>query len=90
MRSQPTDQISPREYELFHQEKEMWELSANHAKEMKLLDIQLQRLEAKWASWIKLPLVVITLPVRILFVIPLSIYAIRKQEVPEAFWNFLK
>lgn len=84
------NELTSREWAIYNNDKEMWELSANHAKEMKLLDIQLQRLEAKWASWIKLPLVVITLPVRILFVIPLSIYAIRKQEVPEAFWNFLK
>lgn len=90
MRSISNDQLTPREYEEYNQQKDMWELQSAHAKEMKLLDIEVQKLEVKWSSWIKLPLTIVRLPVLILFVIPLSIYAAKKQEVPEQLWRLLK
>lgn len=83
-----SDELSPREWAEYNNSKEMWELQAAHSKEMKLLDIEVQKLEAKWSSWMKIPITIITLPVRILFVIPLSIYAATKQEVPEQLWKF--
>lgn len=84
------EELSGREWAEFNNQKEMWELQASHAKEMKLLDIELQKLEAKWASWLKIPVVIITLPIRVLLVIPLSIYAATKQEVPEFYQRFFR
>lgn len=90
MAFQTSTQLTPREIQLQQYEREMLELQMAHAKDLKLLEIEILRLEAKWASWIKLPLVLITLPVRVLFVIPLSIYAATKQEVPEFYQRFFK
>lgn len=87
---QNSSTLSPREYEQMNYEKEMLDKQMTHAREMKVLDLELQKLEAKWSAWIKLPLIVLTLPVRILFVIPLSIYAITKQEVPEFYYRWLR
>lgn len=114
-----SDQLSAREYAEYEQQKEMWELGAAHAKEMKhlevngkieeikarleashddriskermkQLEVDLAILEAKWASWIRLPLFIIMLPVRfvVAFAIPISV--ITKTELPETFWRFMK
>lgn len=86
---QTSSTLTPREYELQQYEKQMLELQMAHTIQVKQLEIELQKLEAKWSAWIKLPMVLLTLPVRILFVIPLSIYAITKQEVPEFYHKWL-
>lgn len=84
-----SEELTPREWAQHNNEKEMLELQMAHAKEMKRLEIELQTLEAKWATWIRIPLVIITLPVRFLAIIPLSIYAATKQEVPEFYKKLL-
>ena len=90
MRSIANEELTAREYEEYNQQKEMWTLQSAHAKEMKLLDIEIQKLEVKWSSWVKLPLTVIKLPVMVLCIIPLSIYAAKKVDVPEQLWKLLK
>lgn len=84
------EQLTPREYELYNQQKEMFELQAAHNVQIKQLDIEAAKLEAKITSWFKIPLAIIRLPLFILLVIPLSIYAGRKQEVPAELWRLLK
>ena len=84
------EQISPREYSTWQHEIEMFNLQADHTARMKDKEIEVQKLEAKWASWIRIPLVLITLPVRILFVIPLTVYAVTRQEVPEFYQRFFR
>lgn len=83
-------ELTPREWAQFNNDKEILQLQMAHAKELKRLDIEAQKLDIKWATWLKIPLVIITLPVRILFIIPLSIYAVTRQEIPENYWKFLK
>lgn len=85
-----SEHLTPREVQELQYEKEAWERQAEHQLRMKDKEIEVMKLEAKWGTWIKLPLVIITLPVRILFVIPLSIYAVTKQEVPEFYQRFFK
>lgn len=83
MAIQNSSVLTPREYELMNHEKQQLELQMNHAVHMKNLDIEQQKLEAKWTAWLRLPYVLLTLPVRVLFVIPLTVYAITHQEIPE-------
>lgn len=82
--------ITPREYELHQWEVDMFEKQAAHAVQLKELDIQAAKLEAKISSWFKVPLYLLMLPVRVLLVIPLCIYAARKHEVPEALWALFR
>lgn len=90
MAIQNSNLLTPREVQMQQYEKEMLEMQMKHAREMKLLEVEILKLEAKWQSWIKLPLVIVTLPVRILLVIPLSIYAATKQTIPEFYERFFK
>lgn len=83
-------EITAREYETWAHEKEMWTLQAEHLERIKQLDIEAAKLEARIVSWFKIPLTIIKLPLLILLVIPLSIYAARKQEVPAEYWKLLK
>lgn len=83
-----SEELSPREWAQFNNDKTMLELQVAHTKEMKLLELEVQKLEVKWSTWIRIPVIIITLPVRILFVIPLTVYAITHQEIPEFFKKF--
>lgn len=82
--------LSPKEYEEFNQRKEMFEMQAQHELAVKEKELELMRLEAKWASWIKIPLVIVTLPVRILFGFAYICSVFTKKEMPPEFWSMLK
>lgn len=84
------EQLTPREFEEFNQQKEMFELQARQQLALKDREIELARLEAKWSAWLKLPLVIITLPVRVLFAFGYLVHAVRKTEPSEAFWRFMR
>lgn len=89
MRSYP-EELTPREWAEWNNQKEMWELQAAHEIQVKKLEIEVQKLEARWSVWLKIPLVILSLPVRVLLIIPLSIYAAKKQEVPQEIWKLLR
>lgn len=82
--------LTPREYEEMAFQREMTEKAQIHAIQIKELDNEAAKLEAKITSWFKLPLTLLKLPLYLLLVIPLSIYAARKQEVPAEYWRILK
>ena len=83
------DQLTPREYEEFNQRKEMFELQAQHELAVKDKEIALATLEAKWSSWLRIPLFIIMLPVRFLFGIAYCIAVARKFELGDRFWSFM-
>lgn len=84
------DELTAREYEQYRQEKEMFELQSAHQLRLKEKDLELARLETKWATWLRIPIIIITLPVRCLFAFSYPIHVIRKSEPSEAFWRFLR
>lgn len=81
--------MTAREYEEFNMRKEMFEMNAQHELAVKDREIALATLEAKWSSWLRIPLFVIMLPVRILFAIGYCIAVARKVELSDRFWNFM-
>ena len=85
-----SNELSPREWATMNYDKEMYELQADHAVKIKELDIQASKLEAKITSWFKIPLAILKLPLYVLMVIPLTVYAVRGQEVPEQMWTLLR
>lgn len=85
-----SEELSPREWAEYNNQKVMIELQMAHAKEMKVLELEVTRLEAKWSSWLKLPVTIIKLPVYVLFGIAFCIAQITKQEMPEQFWRLLR
>lgn len=90
MAIQTRETLTPREYELYNQRKEFFELQAQHDLAVKEKDLELMRLEAKWSSWIKIPLTIVKLPVLLLFGIAQIVAVARKYELPEAYWRFIK
>ena len=84
------DTLSPREYEEFNQRKEYFELQAEHELKVKNLELEVMKLEAKWSSWMKLPVMVLMLPVRILFGIAFICSVFVKKELPAEYWRVIK
>lgn len=85
-----SESLTPREYEEYQQSKEMWELGAAHAKEMKQLDIELAKLEAKWSSWLRIPKYIILMPVYFVFGIAYIVAQKYDKELPEQYWKLFK
>lgn len=95
-----SDMLTPRESVLMENERDEARLQREYAITMKQLDlalakekyqaqIELRKLEAKWSSLLKIPSLVIRLP--ILFILSISyIFAvIRKSEPSKSFWSYL-
>jgi len=94
-------ELSPREHILLEHETEETRLSREHAIKVKELElelarekykaeIELKKLEAKWSSWLRLPSMVIKLPVYILLGVGYIVSCSRKYESSRNFWNYLK
>lgn len=93
-------QLSPRESVLMEHESEETRLAREHAVRMKELDLELARekyraeialkqLEAKWSSWLRIPLTIIKLPAYILLAIGYLLDALRGNEPSKDFWKLL-
>lgn len=82
--------LTPREYEEFNQRKEYFELQAEHELKVKNLELEVMKLEAKWSSWMKLPVMVLMLPVRILFGIAFICSVFVKKDLPAEYWRVIK
>lgn len=82
--------MSDREREEFQQEKEAAAIQGDYNLKLKEMDMEIARMEAKWTNILRLPIVIITLPVRILFGLAYVIAVVRKYDPGEKFWEFLK
>lgn len=93
-------QISPRESVEHQWSLDEWDRQAQHAITMKNLEIELAReqhqaeielkkLESKWASWLKIPLLIIKLPVFILFGFAYIVCAFTGYQPVKRFWDLL-
>lgn len=84
------DTLTPREQMTWEHEKEMAGLYHQQAVEMKKLELELARLETKWASWLRIPKLIVMLPVLLVLSIGAVISAARKSEFHAKFWDLLK
>lgn len=87
---QTRENITAREHEEHQWDVEARDAHFAHEKEMKRLDIEVLKTEAKITSWFKIPITIITLPVRFLFGLGFIVAMIRKHEPSESFWRWLK
>ena len=94
-------ELTPREHMLMEHEAEQARLAREHSLALKQLEIQLTReknqaaielkkLEAKWSSWLRLPALILKLPVLFLLGISYICAVLRKSEIPKEFWNIIK
>lgn len=82
--------ITPREQMEMDYQKEMTDRHMQHEKELKAMELESEKISSKWTVVFRLPLALIKLPVQILIVIPLTVYAVRGIEPPEALTGFIK
>ena len=90
MAMQFRDQLTPREAQEQQYQKEMLELQMIHARTMKEKDIELAKLEARFSSWLRLPVLVLKLPVLLLLGVGYIVDRIKSQEQGDDFLNMLK
>lgn len=82
--------MTQRERDEFDQEKEMANMQVQYALRIKEMELEVAKLEAKWTSWLRLPMFVIMLPVRFLFGIGFIVICFMKKEPSDNFWKFIK
>lgn len=85
-----TSEMTPRERQLYDQEREMFELQAINAKELKELDIKASIIEAKITSWFRLPVLIVKLPVMLVMAVGYCIAVARGKEPSDKFWQYMK
>lgn len=90
MAMQNSNIITPREQMEMDYQKEMTDRHMRHEKELKAMELESEKISSKWTVVFRLPLALIKLPVQILVVIPLTVYAIRGIEPPESLTSFIK
>ena len=83
-------EVSPRQWAEWNHEKEMYGMQSSHMIRAKELDVELERLQSKWQSWLKLPLKLVLLPVLVLVGLSFIVYPLVKKDVPESLINLLK
>lgn len=92
--------LTPRESVLMDNERDEARLMREHALRMKEMELELHReehtaellqkqLEAKWASWLKIPIIIVKMPVYLLLGLSYIVTAIRGGTAPTKFWEFI-
>lgn len=87
---QARETLTPRETMIHDWEVDERNAHMAHEKEIRQLEIEVMKIEAKWSSWFKIPLTILKLPVYILFGVAYIVAVARKHEPSENFWKFLK
>lgn len=82
--------MTAREREEFEQEKQAAKIQGDYNIKIKEMEIEVAKLEAKWSSWLRLPMLLIKLPVLVVFAIGYCISIARKHEPSQNFWNLFR
>lgn len=96
-----SESLSPREYILLENDRDEARLVREynaHLKELELDvlrekntgDVALAQLQAKWSSWLQIPITIVRLPVYILLSIAVILLSIRNREPSARMLDFLK
>lgn len=93
-------QLTPRESVVMERDTEELRLAREHAIRMKHLEIEaakeeyaaqleLERLKSKWATWLRLPVIILKLPLFVLLGLAYICSMFTKKEMPKRFWDLL-
>ena len=86
---QSRSELTDADREQHRNDVEMFNLQAEHTQKIKQMEYDLATLEAKWLSWVRIPLTLIKLPVYVVLAISYCIAVARKHEPSEEFWRYL-
>lgn len=93
-------QLTAREHILLEHEKDEAARSREHAVRLKELDlalarekyqaqVELRRLESKWSTLLRIPIVIIKLPIHIVLAVGYLLATLRGIEPSKSYWNLL-
>lgn len=93
-------ELTPKEHMLMEYEKEQNALNREYTVRLKELEIELKReenkakielkhLESKWASWLRLPSLLLKLPMLVVMSLAYVVAVAKKYDPPKKFWELL-
>jgi len=68
---------------------ELAKLARESQERIKNAELELARIEARWLSWLRIPVTIVKLPVYFVFGIAYCIAVARKHEPSDSFWRFV-
>jgi hypothetical protein len=83
-------QLTPKEAEIMRYDAEREDKQMAYGMRMKELDIEVQKLEQKWNTLLRIPILIIKLPLLCILGIAYIVHAIVKVAPSEDFWRLLK
>lgn len=83
------ENLTPREIKEYEYEREIAELQAQYQLKFKTLELDIKKAESRWTQLFRIPLAIISLPVRLLFGFGYIAHAIRKTDPSDKFWDYL-
>jgi hypothetical protein len=100
MAIQEETMLTPRESIILEHDTEEQRLAREHAVRMKQLelelarekhaaDIELKKLEAKWSSWLRIPITIVKLPIYLILSFGYLLDSIRGNEPSRDYWKLL-
>lgn len=75
---------------MLEHEKEQEIRQMEYGLKMKQLDVEVEKLQARWRSLLKLPVLILRLPLLLLLGVAYIIHVILKREPSDNFWNLLR
>lgn len=84
------DELTDRERGQMQYDKEMLQLQVEHTQKVKAMELEVAKIEAKWSVLLKLPLMIVRIPLYIVLGIAYCIAVSRKTEPSENFWRLLR
>ena len=90
MRGVVRSEMTGREYEQHQWDVEERERTIAFQLQLKQMDIELAKVEARWSTWLRLPVLLIKLPVMLVLAFGYCVGIVIKKEPPEQFWKFMR
>jgi hypothetical protein len=82
--------LTPRERAELDWEKESARMQMEYAEKVQQLELEVRKLEVKWTQLFRLPLAILTLPIKLIMALAIPIAAITKHDLSDKFWELLK
>lgn len=83
-------ELTNREREEMEFQQQMFDRQAEHTQKVKAMELEVTKIQAKWSSLLRLPIIVVKMPLFIFMGVAYCIAVARRHEPSEAFWNLLK
>lgn len=87
---QMPDMLTPRETEQMAYDREGEKLQMEYGLALRDKEIELEKLQAKWSAWLRLPALILKLPLLTLLGLAYIVHVVTGNEPSQNFWNLLK